>query len=319
MKISVVMATYNGEKYLKEQLESIRIQTVQPDEVILCDDCSKDHTVSVVKRYISHYNLQDRWHIIVNSENLGYANNFNKAALRSSGDIIFFADQDDLWLPQKIQKMLNIMEEYTGCQVLCTDYEPFSDGANTPKPPKKVLRQMPNDGSLEKVMLDKKSIYLRTLGCCMCVRRTFYQEVQRYWFDGWAQDDRMWRLAQCVDGLYVLHENLVKHRLHGNNASTYGKYHTREKRIKLFKDKQKANGQMIMILSDHDADKSRMQLITNHIEMMKLRLGILENKNFKYVLKLVGYLPYYEVAKSMGVEVFMAIKGDINEKKSKNI
>lgn len=309
MNISVVMATYNGEKYMEEQLDSIRMQTLQPDEVILCDDCSTDYTVEIAEKYIAKYHLQEKWKIIVNDKNLGYANNFNKAAEMASGDIIFFADQDDLWALEKIQKMFDIMKEHPRCQVLCTDYEPFSNDVRAPKPPRRILKQMRNDGSLEKVSLDKKSIYLRTLGCCMCVRKSFYMAIQKYWFDGWAQDDRMWRLAQCVDGCYLLHTSLVKHRLHGNNTSTYGKYHTKEKRIKLFQDKQKANEQMEFMLSDCGANNSQIQLIVNHIEMMKFRIGLLENRNLKYALKLVKYLPYYETAKSMGVEALIALGG----------
>ena len=66
--ISLVMATYNGEKYLYEQLDSIRCQTMPPDEVIICDDCSKDSTVNMIQEYIDKYQLK-HWNVYENEKN----------------------------------------------------------------------------------------------------------------------------------------------------------------------------------------------------------------------------------------------------------
>jgi len=71
MKISVVMATYNGEEFIKEQLDSIRLQTRAVDEVIMCDDGSSDNTVAVAKQYITEYSLSDSWKVVVKEKNLG--------------------------------------------------------------------------------------------------------------------------------------------------------------------------------------------------------------------------------------------------------
>ena len=96
MKTSIVMATYNGAEYLYEQLDSIRDQSLKADEVIICDDCSKDNTVAMLKEYVEKNSLGDSWKIIENEENLGYANNFHKALMLAQGDYIFFSDQDDI-------------------------------------------------------------------------------------------------------------------------------------------------------------------------------------------------------------------------------
>ena len=68
--ISVCMTSFNGEKYIEKQLDTVRLQTVKPDQVILCDDCSKDNTVEVVRKYIEKYSLQDSWKVYKNEENL---------------------------------------------------------------------------------------------------------------------------------------------------------------------------------------------------------------------------------------------------------
>ena len=93
-KISVAMTTYNGEKYIEKQLESLRLQTRKIDEVIICDDRSKDNTEKVVTDYINKYNLTG-WKFIVNEKNLGFIENFKKSMRLTTGDYIFLADQDD--------------------------------------------------------------------------------------------------------------------------------------------------------------------------------------------------------------------------------
>ena len=98
--ISLVMPTYNGELYLREQLDSIYNQTLVPDEVIVVDDCSVDNTVSILKEYSKKFGLK----YYINEKNLGYNKNFEKAISLCSGDFIALCDQDDIWLPTKIEK-----------------------------------------------------------------------------------------------------------------------------------------------------------------------------------------------------------------------
>ena len=309
--ISVVMATYNGEKYIVEQLDSIKNQTVKPDEVIICDDGSKDSTEEIVRKYISDNGL-DGWKFSVNEKNLGYADNFQQVAKRASGDFIFFSDQDDLWELDKIEQMLDIMNAHEDCKLLCTDYEPFASDENAPTPPQKILDQMPNNGVLENVGLSKKSVYIRALGCCMCVRKTFFDEIESYWFDGWAQDDRMWKMAQCAHGNYLLHKNLVKHRLHGNNTATYGKYHTVDKRLKLFKEMLAANKEMLRYLNDVGASSHDKKVVRNHVGMMQGRVNALSSKNMFKLIPMIKFLPYYEKLKSYLVDYVIIM----NDKKA---
>jgi len=308
MKISVVMATYNGEKYITEQLDTIRNQTKEIDELIICDDRSSDNTVSVVEEYINKYQLSDKWSICINEKNLGYANNFHKATLLANGDLIFFSDQDDLWREDKIEIMAGIMEEQKDCKVLSTDYLPYFDGIEETEASKKALKKMPDNGKLEKINLSKKSIYIGALGCCMCVRREFYHDINKYWFDNWAQDDRMWRLSQCAEGCYILHSRLIKHRIHPNNTSTYGKYHTSEKRLKLFQAMQNANKVMSKMLKDGGADKKEISIMEKHLSMMRHRMEMLEKRNVLKAVPLILYLSYYQEVKSFLVEIYMVIR-----------
>jgi len=103
MKISIALATYNGSKYLKKQLDSFVHQSRLPDELIICDDCSVDETDKIVREFISEAPFTVLY--FKNNKNLGYAKNFEQAVLYCSGDIIFFSDQDDVWYKDKIFKI----------------------------------------------------------------------------------------------------------------------------------------------------------------------------------------------------------------------
>jgi len=107
--VSIAMTTYNGEKYIIEQLESILDQTYNNLEIIICDDISNDETVDIIKKY---QKKDLRIKLYVNEKNLGFKKNFEKAILLCSGDFIALADQDDVWKKTKIEKLVENIEHY---------------------------------------------------------------------------------------------------------------------------------------------------------------------------------------------------------------
>ena len=100
MQISVAMATYNGEKHLREQLDSIARQTLLPLELVITDDGSTDATLQIAEEFARTALFPVK--VIRNDSRLGYANNFIKAASLCAGDLIAFCDQDDIWMEQKL-------------------------------------------------------------------------------------------------------------------------------------------------------------------------------------------------------------------------
>ena len=112
--ISVAMTTYNGEKYLKEQIDSILSQSEKDIELIICDDCSTDNT----NKILSDYTEKDkRVHVYKNELNLGYVKNFEKAISLCSGDYIALSDQDDIWLPEHLSVLLKHLKN-TNCSLV---------------------------------------------------------------------------------------------------------------------------------------------------------------------------------------------------------
>ena len=114
--VSIAMATYNGEKYLKEQLDSIYAQTYKNIEVIVCDDCSSDKTVEILDEYKEKYGLK----YYINEKNLGFKKNFEKAISLCSGDFIALADQDDIWIENKIEVLVKEIKESSLIHSACS-------------------------------------------------------------------------------------------------------------------------------------------------------------------------------------------------------
>ena len=308
MKTSVVMATYNGVDYLYEQLDSLRDQSRKIDEVIICDDRSKDNTVELIQNYIKENDLADTWSIQVNEKNLGYADNFHKALTLATGDYIFFADQDDIWMLSKIEEMVKVMEKNPKIQLLCSDYEPFTSAENAPSVPKKIMDKMTGDGSVEQIPLNAANIHIASLGCDMCIRKSFRDAVEPFWISGWAHDDYVWKTAQVLDGCFTYHKPMIKRRLHANNVSMK-KMHVNDIRIKFLKNLLVSYQQTQKLVEHVNASNGAKTLLKKCIKSTELRIELLESKKLWNAVPLaLCYARYYHSRKSIPVELLMAIK-----------
>lgn len=119
MKISVALCTYNGEQFIEQQLDSILAQTIIPDEIVVCDDASKDSTISILLNYQEKYPFIK---IHQNLINLRSNRNFDQAISLCTGDYIFLSDQDDIWKKNKVETILKKFESNPKLEVV------FSNG-----------------------------------------------------------------------------------------------------------------------------------------------------------------------------------------------
>ena len=124
-KIDVLMATYNGEKYLKKQIDSILNQTYQNIQLIISDDCSTDRTREILKQY----EKDDRIKIFYQEKNLGYVRNFEFLLEKVENDLYMLSDQDDVWKKEKIEKTVEKLKN-EGLDLVFGDLEVVDENLN---------------------------------------------------------------------------------------------------------------------------------------------------------------------------------------------
>ncbi|MCE7068259.1 glycosyltransferase family 2 protein [Dyadobacter sp. CY326] len=123
--ISVALCTYNGAKYLPEQLKSIADQTLPIDELVVCDDRSKDNTIEIIKSFAAQNSFQV--HIHINEVNLGSTKNFEKCLSLCTGDIILLCDQDDKWREDRVQKQVDYLQSHPNIDAVFSDAMKIDD------------------------------------------------------------------------------------------------------------------------------------------------------------------------------------------------
>jgi glycosyltransferase involved in cell wall biosynthesis len=121
MKISIALCTYNGEKFLNEQLESFLVQTRLPEELIVGDDRSNDTTVKLIEDFAKTSPFPV--HIHINKNNLGSTSNFDETISRCNGDLIFLSDQDDVWNVNKLEQIERVFIENKQVGMVFTNAE----------------------------------------------------------------------------------------------------------------------------------------------------------------------------------------------------
>jgi len=125
MKVSVAVCTYNGERFLREQLDSIASQTQIPDEIVLQDDRSTDGTLEVAESFAA--SAPCKVTVVQNDTNVGSTINFATAIARCEGDLIFLADQDDVWQPHKVETIVQWFCRYPEAALVASDAELVSE------------------------------------------------------------------------------------------------------------------------------------------------------------------------------------------------
>lgn len=198
------MPTYNGGKYLREQLDSIYAQTLLPDEVIVVDDCSTDDTIEVLEEYRIKYGLK----YFRNEQNLGYNKNFEKAITLCSGDYIFLCDQDDVWLPTKIEKTYCKLKEIEGNKPsLVSSFSSVDSRVlNTNKKVKYV------EGGW-KLNLSRYT----SQGCTLMFNKALLKYILPF-PDKIMYDAYIGFVASLIGNRYYIGEELMYYRIHNNNS-----------------------------------------------------------------------------------------------------
>lgn len=304
MRTSVALATYNGEKYITEQLESILNQTVPADEVIITDDCSTDRTAEIVEDFIKKHSLSGTWRFSVNEANRGFAENFRLAINAATGDLIFPCDQDDVWVEDRIERMTAEMKKNPEIGVLNTRQNMFCDGEE----PWKGRPLSPDAGTPKRIELTSYTRFLRSLGCEMVIRESFYESVKEHWYKGWAHDEFLWSLGMLYGACYEWEYVSLYRRIHENQVSSrFG--HEKQKRIDYLQGVKQSSEHLLRLCEDKGMPDDVCKLFRNNVETHRLRLELIRDRKLLHAFRLLPRLRYYYAPKSYLVELSMALKG----------
>ncbi len=218
MTVSVCMGIYNGEKYIEKQLQTILDQSRPADEVILCDDGSTDATVDIVEKFIQCNGLQDTWKLYQNEENKGYPGNFYYAMSLCKGDIVFLADQDDVWETGKIKHMIQIMERDQSIGLLASRWGIIDQDG---KVLKEISRGECNDtDALTKISIKDILYCYDWPGMCMCYKKCVGEKVlERAKNFKLAHDVALGLTAAENEAFYCVDRRNQFHRRHGANVA----------------------------------------------------------------------------------------------------
>lgn len=204
-RVSVIMATYNGELFLEQQISSILSQMTDNDELIITDDCSTDNTINI----ISSFN-DERIHLLKNQRNLGVIKNFEKGLFQAKGEYIFLCDQDDIWRNDKIEISLSYLKE---ADLIVSDCILIDDNNN------QILdsffkRKHSGSGVVKNIISNSY------LGCCMAFKSTLLKTVLPFPQKIPMHDIWIGLIAGLFYKPIFVDEKLVYYRYHSSNNSS---------------------------------------------------------------------------------------------------
>lgn len=222
MKISIAIATYNGEKYIKKELQSMLKQTLPVDEIIISDDGSNDSTIKEIESL-----HESRITIVTDNQRHGFCGNFENAVRHCTGDYIFIADQDDLWTEDKVEKVVGFFQ--MNPTATCVFHDAFFIGKND-----EVLDNVKEQfniaqGVKQGILLDKE--YLEPAvsaplarGMCMCITRSLLDIALPFPKCNTMHDQWLLFCSLCSNSCFYLDQKLTMYRLHGDNTAGVNEY-----------------------------------------------------------------------------------------------
>lgn len=212
--VSIVMATFNGEKYLRKQLDSILQQTYQQFELIVVDDASTDETLSILNKYSA---LDDRIHVFPAEENIGLVANFERGLRLAKGEFIALSDQDDIFRKDKIELLLTALKDHPKRDLVLSDLSLIDANDNN------IAHSM---WRYSKLKPEQGKPFRRLLygnyatGCAMMIRRRLLDYAIPFPPDCIVHD---WWLAVVAasskaGGICLVNKQLTAYRQHASNV-----------------------------------------------------------------------------------------------------
>ncbi len=209
MNVSVAMATYNGEKYIRQQIDSILSQLGVEDELIISDNHSKDNTVSIINEYVS---TDPRVKLFLQDEK-GVTPNFDNAIKHTKNEIIFLSDQDDIWKPEKVETVKSYYKKYPNVLMVMSDITVVDDNLQPT-----INSFYEYKGSRSGVF---KNIFKNCyIGCAMSFRKELKDKILPIPRNVPMHDMWIGLVADMNKGALLIPEKLIYYRRHESTVTT---------------------------------------------------------------------------------------------------
>lgn len=306
MKTSVVLATYNGEKYIERQLVSILKQTILPYEIVISDDSSEDKTLNIVYKYVKKY-PSVKW-IITNNQDKGFVSNFLNGIIKSTGDVVFLSDQDDEWKSDKIVKYMNVFKSHKDAILIHGDINVVDMDGNILKKDTQNYKNGVNKLSFEDFV--KKPNYP---GMSVAFKKWLFEENKEFIFKNIdnikTHDFLLVMLSAFQGGIYTLSGCYCDRTFTGENVALKSANQSkfiRQERINSAKTYINQYELILNYFSFHSSstyENEKFEVI-KLLNAQKKRLEFLKNFNFKNGLVLVENFHYLPSLKSLMSDIF---------------
>jgi glycosyltransferase involved in cell wall biosynthesis len=298
--VSIIVATYNGEKYLLEQLNSIANQTYKNIEIIICDDASKDSTCNIIKAFAQNH-TNASYHI--NETNKGVNKNFEEGFLKAAGDFIAIADQDDIWLPEKIETQMAL---FTAKEIVLThSISVRFSGNNLPIKKQQNITQFFEGNDVRKLLL-RNSVS----GHNIIFRQELLKQITpipiNIYYDWWIV-----QTAACNGSIAATNKVLAYQRAHETNV-TVKKRTTVNQSTTEYEERKTALKAFIQLKGLKNNDKKFIEETLAYFMQLEntnfsqpLFSFLLKNRNifFFYKKGLFKYFSQRKAAKKMSYKV----------------
>lgn len=297
-RISIAMATYQGETYFKQQLESLIHQTMTPHEIIIYDDASTDKTLSIAHEYENKNDIVVK--VFQQPIRVGYIKNFASALKQTTGDYIFLCDQDDVWVLDKIETMMKLFQKHP--QISCINTSAYLMDAHGQISPKELVTRGEGYVELEDIFYHNSS-----MGCTMAFTKAV---KERYLNDSLFQAPHDWELnmiAAMERKLYYLATPLIYYRLHDRNTTGNDAF---QKANHLFSDSREKNAATMRdfiqgcVVYCEEMQKTQKEKLHHLRDFYEHRYTLLhERKSFHWFYLMKHWFIYRKVVSYKGMMV----------------
>ena len=288
VRVSVVVCTYNGEKYLRDQVQSILHQSRLPDEIIISDDGSTDSTLEIIEEFASSRSgsRTPEWRVETRTEPLGVSANFASALAKARGEFIALADQDDVWEPDRLKVGLTqfrsgILLAHSDALLVDSAGRSIGQLMETLRLTRRERRELTVGKALDAIL--RRNL---VTGATVMLRRSLLESALPI-PEGWIHDEWLALVAAAQGGVSFCPQFLIRYRQHGDNQIGVDKITPMGvirklilSRAKHIAKKQQRNlGIQTLIAEDHQwLDSMSRTRILQKLEFETWRLGLEENR-----------------------------------------